>query len=106
MNKWNFNNAIQLEEGEIRIRDPIEWIADKCVNPIIHFLLKELFNINYYKKTNSGNKNMYCDFMLLEWAPKSLGDIRKIDSNGFLLPISLYAYVVSIGMYGKTIFYQ
>jgi len=40
--------------------------------------------------------------MSSEWAQKTLVDIRKIHPNGLLLPISLYADGLSIGMNGKA----
>ena len=40
--------------------------------------------------------------MSSEWARKTLQDIRKSDPNGLLLPISLYADGVTIGMNGKA----
>jgi len=40
--------------------------------------------------------------MSSEWARKTLDDIHKFDTNGLLLPISLYADGVSIGMSGKA----
>jgi hypothetical protein len=80
----------------------MELIADQCVNPIIHFLWKEHVHINYHKKTNSNNEDVYSDLMSSEWARKTLEDIRKIDPNGLLVPISLYADGVSIGMNGKA----
>ncbi len=102
MNKWNCNNAPAPEKVEIRIRDPIELIADQCVNPIIHFLWKDYVQIHYHEKTNSKNEKVYCDIMSSEWARKNLEDIRKTDPNGLLLPIILYADGVSIGMNGKA----
>ena len=102
MNKWNCNNAPLPEEVEIRIRDPIELIADQCVNPIIHFLWKDHVHIDYHKVTNSNNEDVYCDIMSSEWARKTLEDIRKIDPNGLLVPIILYADGVSIGMNGNA----
>ena len=54
------------------------------------------------KKTNSNNEDVYSDLMSSEWARKTLEDIRKIDPNGLLVPISLYADGVSIGMNGKA----
>ena len=102
MNKWNCNNAPPPEEVEIRIRDPMELIADQCVNPIIHFLWKEHVHINYHIKRNSNNEDVYCDIMSSEWARKTLEDIQIFDPNGLLLPIILYADGVSIGMNGKA----
>jgi len=40
--------------------------------------------------------------MSSEWARKTLEDIKRIDPNGLLLPIILYADEVSIGMNGKA----
>jgi hypothetical protein len=102
MKKWNCNNAPPPEEVEIRIRDPMELIADQCVNPIIHFLWKEHVHINYHIKRNSNNEDVYCDIMSSEWARKTLEDIQSFDPNGLLLPIILYADGVSIGMNGKA----
>ena len=102
MDKWNCNNAFPPKEVKIRIRDPMELIADQCVNPIIQFLWKEHVHINYHKETNSNNEDVYCDIMSSEWARKNLEDIRKIDPNGLLLPIFLYADGVTIGMNGKA----
>ena len=102
MNKWNCNNAPTPEEVVIRIRDPMELIADQCVDPIIHFLWKDHININCYRKTNSKNEDVFCDIMSSEWARKTYDDIRKSDPKGLLVPISLYADGVSIGMNGKA----
>jgi len=102
MKKWNCNNAPAQEKVDIRIRDPIELIADQCVNPIIHFLWKDYMHIHYHEKTNSENEKVFCDIISSEWARKKLEDIRKTDSNGLLLPIILYADIVSIGMNGKA----
>jgi len=102
MNNWNWNNASPPEVVEIRIRDPMELIADQWVNPIIHFLWKEHVHINYHIQRNSNNEDTYCDIMLSEWARKTLEDIKKIDLNVLLLPIILYDDGVSIGMNGKA----
>ena len=80
----------------------MELIADQCVNPIIHFLWKDHVHIDYHKVTNSNNEDVYCDIMSSEWARKTLEDIRKIDPNGLLVPIILYADGVSIGMNGNA----
>jgi len=53
-------------------------------------------------KTNSNNEKVFCDILSKEWARKNLDDIRKINPNGLLLPIILYADGVSIGMNGNA----
>ena len=50
INKWHRSNGSPPEEVIIRIRDPLELIADQCVNPIIHFLWKDHVHINCYQK--------------------------------------------------------
>jgi len=37
-----------------------------------------------------------------EWARKTLENIKRIDQNGLLLPITMYADGVSIGINGKA----
>ena len=102
MEKWDSKNGICPEEVVIRVRDPLELIADQCVNPIIHFLWKAHVNINCYSKLNEKNENVSCDIMTSEWAHQSLLAIREIDPNGLLLPLLFYADGVSIGMNGKA----
>jgi len=72
VNNWICKNAPLPEVLEIRIRYPMELIADQCVNPIIHFLWKEYVHINYHIKRNSNNEDVYCDIMSSEWARKTL----------------------------------
>jgi len=50
MKKWNCNNAPAPEKVEIRIRDPMELIAEQCVYPIIYFLWKEHAHFYYRQK--------------------------------------------------------
>ncbi len=102
MDKWDSKNGPCPENVVIRVRDPLELIADQCVNPIIHFLWKEYVHINCYSKTNNNNEKVVCDIMSSEWAHKTLEEIQKIDPNGLLLPILFYADGVSIGMNGKA----
>jgi len=56
MEKWDSKNGICPEEVVIRVRDPLELIADQCVNPIIHFLWKAHGNINCYSNINERMK--------------------------------------------------
>ena len=102
MHKWKCNNSLPPEEVIIRIRDPMELIADQCVNPIIHFLWKDHVHISCYRKTNSKNEDVFCDIMSSEWARKTSDDIKKSDPKGLLVPISLYADGVSVGMNGQA----
>ena len=90
MDKWDSKNGPCPENVVIRVRDPLELIADQCVNPIIHFLWKEYVHINCYSKTNNNNEKVVCDIMSSEWAHKTLEEIQKIDPNGLLLPIITY----------------
>ena len=97
MNKWNCHCAFQPEIVGIRIRDTMESIVDQSVNHIIYFLWKVHVYITYHRETNSDNEDgVYCDIMSSEWARKTLEDILKIDPNGLLLPMILYANGVSI----------
>jgi hypothetical protein len=102
MDKWDSKNGPCPENVVIRVRDPLELVADQCVNPIIHFLWKEYVHINCYSKTNNNNEKVFCDIMSSEWAHKTLEEIHKIDPKGLLLPILFYADGVSIGMNGKA----
>ena len=102
MDKWNSSNAICPEEVVIRIRDPLELIADQCVNPIIHFLWKKHVNINCYSIVNKNQENVHIDIMTSEWAHKTQASIKEINTNGILLPILLYCDGVTIGMNGKA----
>ena len=102
MDKWDIKNGPCPEKVVIRVRDPLELIADQCVNPIIHFLWKDYVHIECYSKTNNRNEKVFCDIMSSEWARKTLEEIREIDPNGLLLPLLFYADGVSIGMNGKA----
>ena len=102
MDKWDIKNGSCPEKVVIRVRDPLELIADQCVNPIIHFLWKDYVHIDCYSKTNNRNEKVFCDIMSSEWARKTLEEIREIDPNGLLLPLLFYADGVSIGMNGKA----
>jgi len=55
----------------IRVPDPLEIIADQCVNPIIHFFWK-VVHINFYSKTNNKNGKAFCDIISSEWAHTTL----------------------------------
>jgi len=105
MDKLDCNNAPPPRVDEIRIRDPMKFIVDQCVNAIIHFLWKEYVHINYHIKRNYHNEDVHSDIMSTEWARKTLEYIKKIDPNGLLLPRILYADGVNIdmnGMIGKA----
>jgi len=102
MDKWDSINGPIPANVVIRVRDPLDLIADQCVNPIIHFLLKEYVHINCYSKTNNNNEKVVCDIMSSEWAHKNVEEIHQIDPNGSLLPILFHVDGVCIGMNGKA----
>ena len=102
MNEWNHPNTSCPENIVIRLRDPLELIADQCVSPFLHFLWKDHINMHCYEKFNEKGEKVYCDIMSSDWAKAAQAEIHLLDPNGILLPIILYSDGVALGQHMDT----
>ena len=105
MSEWNHPNTSCPEDVVIRLRDPLELIAEQCVSPFLQFLWKDHINIDCYEKFDSKKKKkkLYRDIMSSEWAKEALAEIRQKDPNGILLPIIFYWDGVALGQHMDTL---
>ena len=102
MKDWNHPNTSCPANIKIRLRNPLELIADQCISPFIQFLWQDHINMRVYESFNSSGNKVYRDIMSSEWAKKTQEDIQEKDPNGILLPIILYSDGVALGQHMDT----
>ena len=94
MNKWNqFNKPDNIK---LRIRNIIEEISLKFIDPLIMFGWKDHVHLQTFSQYHN-NIRCYSVLMSSIWAENTSKLMKEKNSNGILIPIILYYDEVSFG---------